>query len=315
MATLRRHSAAKTVWELAAAQHGVVAVGQLYDLGLSKAAVRHRVARGRLHPLAQGVYAVGRPEVGRFGRWMTAVLACGPSAALSHWAAGALFGIGYPRTPIDVSVRTCTHHGVPGVRIHRREGLRGEDVTSWNDIPVTSPIRTLVDLAAVSGPAAIERMVIEADRLDLVDPETLRGALGDYRRQRGVARLSAVLDPRTFRRTRSGLERCFLRLVERAGLPIPLTQAWVNGFEVDFFWPDLGLVVETDGLRYHRTPARQARDRRRDQAHTAAGMTPLRFTEAQIDFEAPHVIETLRMVACRLGATRGVSGLAMERDA
>jgi very-short-patch-repair endonuclease len=146
-------------------------------------------------------------------------------------------------------------------------------------------------------------MVNEADRLDLVDPETLRAALGDYRGQRGVARLRAVLDPRTFRRTRSGLERAFLRLVERAGLPVPRTREWVNGFEVDFFWPDLGLVVETDGLRYHRTAARQARDRRRDQAHTAVGMTQLRFTEDQIDFEVPHVIETLRAVACRLGAT------------
>jgi very-short-patch-repair endonuclease len=170
-------------------------------------------------------------------------------------------------------------------------------------IPVTGPIRTLVDLAASSDPAAIERMVNEADQLDLVDPETLRRALGDCRGQRGVARLRTVLDPRAFRRTRSGLERSFLRLVERAGLPVLLTGEWVNGFEVDFFWPGLGLVVETDGLRYHRTPARQARDRRRDQAHTVAGMTQLRFTDTQIDFEVPYVIETLRTVARRLGAS------------
>jgi very-short-patch-repair endonuclease len=187
--------------------------------------------------------------------------------------------------------------------VHRRRRLRDEECAIRDGIPVTSPIRTLVDLAAVSGSAAIERMVNEADRLDLVNPDTLRRALGDYRGQRGVARLRTVLDPRTFRRTRSGLERSFLRLVERAGLPIPLTGEWVNGFEVDFFWPGLGLVVETDGLRYHRTPARQARDRRRDQAHTAAGMTQLRFTDTQIDFEVPYVIETLRTVACRLGAS------------
>lgn len=167
-------------------------------------------------------------------------------------------------------------------------------------IPVTGAVRTLIDLAAVSGPATIERLVNDADLLDLVDPVTLRGALGGYRGQRGVARLRTVLDPRSFRRTRLGLERCFLRLVERAGLPVPLTREWVNGFEVDFFWPELGLVVETDGLRYHRTAARQALDRRRDQAHTAAGLTPLRFTEAQIDFEVPYVIETLRAVARRL---------------
>jgi very-short-patch-repair endonuclease len=113
-----------------------------------------------------------------------------------------------------------------------------------------------------------------------------------------------VLDPRFFRPTRSGLERRFLRLADRAGLSVPLTRQWVNDFEVDFFWPDLGLVVETDGARYHRTPSRQTRDRERDQAHTVAGLTQLRFTEDQIEFDAPYVIETLRSVAPRLAAAR-----------
>ena len=125
-------------------------------------------------------------------------------------------------------------------------------------IPVTAPVRTLVDLAAASGPAGIERMVNEADRLDLIDPEALRAALGDYRGQRGVARLRAVLDPRSVPTHEVGPGAPLPPLVERAGLPVPLTRQWVNGFEVDFYWPDLGLVVETDGLRYHRTPAQQA---------------------------------------------------------
>jgi very-short-patch-repair endonuclease len=72
-----------------------------------------------------------------------------------------------------------------------------------------------------------------------------------------------------------------------------LTQQYVNGFRVDFFWPDLGLVVETDSLRYHRTPAQQARDRLRDQIHMASGLTPLRFTHAQIWYEPTHVEQTL----------------------
>jgi very-short-patch-repair endonuclease len=162
---------------------------------------------------------------------------------------------------------------------------------------VTGPVRTLVDLAASSDPARIERMVNEADRLDLVDPETLRTALSGYRGQRGVARLRVVLDRRTFRLTRSGLERRFLPLAQRAGLPVPLTREWVSGFEVDFYWPDLGLVVETDGLRYHRTPAQQARDRERDQAHTAAGLTALRFTHGQVFYEPARVRDTLRAAA------------------
>ena len=98
----------------------------------------------------------------------------------------------------------------------------------------------------------------------------------------GAAHLRSTLDHRTFTLTDSQLERRFLPLARKADLPLPETQQWVNGFKVDFYWPDLGLVVETDGLTYHRTPAQQAADRLRDQTHTAAGLTPLRFTRAQV---------------------------------
>ncbi|MGH2978611.1 MAG: endonuclease domain-containing protein [Solirubrobacterales bacterium] len=80
----------------------------------------------------------------------------------------------------------------------------------------------------------------------------------------------------------------------------PRRRRWVNGYKVDFYWPELGLVVETDGLRYHRTPAQQSRDRVRDQAHAAAGLTPLRFTRAQVAYDPGHVHATLTAVARRL---------------
>ena len=113
-----------------------------------------------------------------------------------------------------------------------------------------------------------------------------------------------ILDRRTFRFTRSGLERAFRPIARRARLPQPETRYRVNGFEVDFCWPRLGLVVETDGLTYHRTPAQQAEDRLRDQAHTVAGMTPLRFTHGQIKYEPSYVEATLAAVASRLEAAR-----------
>ena len=109
-----------------------------------------------------------------------------------------------------------------------------------------------------------------------------------------------MLDQRTFRLTRSELERTSCRW-PAGGAAGAADQQRVNGFEVDFFWPDLGLVVETDGLRYHRTPAEQARDRLRDQAHTAAGLTPLRFTHEQVRYEVARR-RALRTVARRLGA-------------
>jgi hypothetical protein len=159
--------------------------------------------------------------------------------------------------------------------------------------PVTGAVQTLVDLAAVHKRPAVERAVNEADRLDLIDPPALRRALESHRCEPGVRPLRALLDRRTFKLTRSELERLFLPLADRAGLPAPLTKQRVNGFEVDFYWPDLGLVVETDGLRYHRTPAEQARDRLRDQAHTAAGLSQLRFTHEQVRYEPDRVQATL----------------------
>ncbi len=171
-------------------------------------------------------------------------------------------------------------------------------------IPVTSPIRTLIDLATSLSRAALERAVNEADKRDLTTPEKLRAALETYTGEAGVARLRALLDRHTFRLSDSDLERRFRPLARSAGLPTPLTKQRVNGFEVDFFWPDLGLVVETDGLRYHRTPAEQARDRLRDQAHAAAGLTPLRFTHEQVRFEGDYVRVTLTAVVRRLEEAR-----------
>jgi len=94
---------------------------------------------------------------------------------------------------------------------------------------------------------------------------------------------------------------------------MPLSKQHINDFEVDFFWPELGLVVETDGLRYHRTPSAQTRDARRDRAHVMAGMTPLRFTHYEVRYEPAHVRSSLAKTIdllrhrTRLGAQPAVS--------
>ena len=109
-----------------------------------------------------------------------------------------------------------------------------------------------------------------------------------------------MLDRDTFLLSDDELELLFHPLARRAGLPLPQTKVFVNEFEVDFFWPDLGLVVETDGWRYHRTPAAQTRDALRCQLHTASGLTPLRFSHHQVKHEPAHVGEILRATASRL---------------
>ena len=189
----------------------------------------------------------------------------------------------------------------PGIRVYRRAHPNPDDLTRHRNIPLTQPIPTLVDLAARLPAHQLEAAVNEADKLDLTDPEALRSALDDLPGRRGVPALRKLLDHRTFALTDSELERRFLPIARRAGLARPFTGRRLNGFKVDFYWPELGLVVETDGLRYHRTPTQQAKDRRRDQAHAVAGLTTLRFTHAQITFEAGEVEATLAEVAERLG--------------
>ena len=291
------------LWALAVRQHGVVTRRQLLDLGLHSEAIKHRVRRGRLHPVGRGIYAVGRPHLTRHGTWMAAVMSCGPEAVLSHESAGALWGIhSRQQGEIEVSVplKSCPRR--PGIVVHRRARLTAAERTLRHDIPVTTPVCTLLDLAVRLRGDRLEAAINEADRCGLTNPEELRAALERVDRRQGVAILRRTLDRRTFTLTDSQLERRFLPLASRAGLPRPQTGQRVNGFKVDFYWPDLGLVVETDGLRYHRTPIQQARDRLRDQSHAAAGLTPLRFTYAQVQAEPGHVEETLARVARRLRA-------------
>lgn len=251
--------------------------------------------------MRRGVYAVGRPEITRLGRWIAALLSCGPKAVLSHESAAALWQIATERPGrIDVSVPAPVDRRRPGIIVHRRVTLFAEDVTTLERIPVTTPVCTLVDIAGRLPRDRLEAAINEADKRGLTDPEALRSAIGGLTGRPGVAALREMLDRRTFTLTDSELERRFVPIAREAGLSLPQTQRQVNGFRVDFYWPDIGLVVETDGLRYHRTAAQQAKDRVRDQAQVAAGLTPLRFTHAQVRFESDHVRATLAAVAGRL---------------
>ena len=297
MAPLTQQSRAKRAWQLAARQHGVIALFQLVALGFTAEAIKWRVVKGRLHPIHRGVYAVGRPDLTRKGEWMAAVLACAPTGVLSHDSAAAVWEIRSERNNrIHVSVGP-TDRRHKGIVVHRRSALGAADVTRRDGIPVTSPIRTLIDLATRIPAGQLEAAINEADKLELVDPGTLRCELDERKGQPGTHPLRAILDRATFRLTDSELERRFLPIAARAGLPPPLTQQCVNGFRVDFFWPDLGLVVETDGLRYHRTPGQQSKDQLRDQRHLASGLTPMRFTHWQVRYDPAHVERTLSAVA------------------
>jgi very-short-patch-repair endonuclease len=235
---------------------------------------------------------------------MAAVLASGPGAALSHGSAAELWGFGREqRGQIEVSVPAGRRSRMRGIRIHRRTAAIIGDVVAHELIPLTSPILTLIDQAIRLRPMQLERAVNEADKLDLVRADVLCESLGDYRHQPGVAALRRLLDPLTFRLSDSELEQQMRRLARGTGLPAPETKAMVNGYEVDFHWPELGIVVEADGLRYHRTPSQQRRGLERDQTHLASGMWPLRFSHWQIRYDAAHVRNILYSAVAR--AKRG----------
>ncbi len=306
----------RDVWLLVGRQHGMVARAQLLALGFSAAAVQHRIEYGRLHPVARGIYAVGWPYLDQRRRWAAAVLAVaaggksahsptqpylGGGVALSHRSAAALWEIGAEQPArIDLSVRRSEGVRRPGLIVHRRLSLPTAAIRLADGLPVTSPVQTLIDLGTELSPLEVERAINDADKRDLIDPEALRLALDDHAGEPGVRPLRTILDRLTFKLSDSDLEIYFRPIAKAAGLPSPLSKQWVNNFEVDFFWPALGLIVETDGLRYHRTPSAQKRDTRRDRTHTLAGMTPLRFTHYEIRYEGRRVRSELSRVSAML---------------
>ena len=196
------------------------------------------------------------------GRWMAAVLACGDRALLSHRSAAALWGIGREGDVIDLSVRRSTKIRRKGLKVRSRPSLDARNVVFRHGIPVTSAVQTLIDMATELRPLRLERAVNEADKLDLVDPETLRRALDGHKGEPGVKKLRDPPRPPHLPALRLGpRDPLPAARPARRVCPLPLTKHWVLGYEVDFYFPDHDLIVETDGLRYHRTPAQQARRR------------------------------------------------------
>jgi hypothetical protein len=175
---------------------------------------------------------------------------------------------------------------------------------------VTHPVATLVDLATCLSIAQLEAAINEADHLDLIDPERLLVALASLPRRSGIGRLRRLLEAPGAPLTSTELERRFLPLASDVGLPAPQTQVWLDGYRVDC-WPDLDLVVEADSLRYHRTPFKQATDKRRDNAHIGAGRATLRFSAGQVRDEPAYIRATLRRVARRL---QGDAAASVEQD-
>ena len=284
---------------LAQRQHGVVARAQLVELGLGHGAIAHRVEVGRLHRLYRCVYAVGHARLSPAGRFVAAVLACGPGAVLSHWSAAHLHRLlASARTRVDVlSMRE--RRPAKGIAHHRTRSLPATDVTVVDGIPVTTVARTLLDLAAVARPRQLERALDQAEVLGSFDLDAITAALArsNGHRGTGVLRSALALQRRSSTLTRSGLEEAFLALVDAAGLPRPLMNVRLCGFTVDAYWLAARLVAEIDSYRYHGHRRSFESGRRRDITLQAAGLRVVRITDTRIEHEQAGVVADLSRLA------------------
>ncbi len=288
---------------MAERQWGVLSLSQLGGLGYNRMAVGRLVARGYLVRLYPAVYALGQPPQRVEGRLAAALFHAGPGAALSHTTAAWWWEL------IDAEPRTIhlvtSHRPAPArnLRIHRP---RDFERTTHRRLPVTRPSRTLLDLAGLVDEQTLRNALAQADHRKRLDPPSL---LAQIRRGRpGGRALRCALDRHLpeLADANKGLEVEFLLLVERAGLPIPELNVWVDGFKVDAFWRDQNLIVELDGHATHANPVANERDRHRELIHRRAGRRLCRYTWHQVTREPETVEADLRV---QLGPPGVSSGL------
>jgi hypothetical protein len=245
--------------ELAELQHGVVTRIQLAGLGLGRGAIDHRIKCGRLHLIHRGVFTVGHRLTSREGRWLAAVLTIGPGAALSHQSAAALWGMRATARPrVDVSVPRV-HRSRTAIQVHQAV-LAHDELTTTHCIPVTTPARTLLDLAAVVGPQALERAINEAEILRLTSPHSLVDLVNRHRGRPGIPAIQPILD-------------------------VGFVGAIVTRND-----------VELDGYETHGTRAAFESDRARDRALQVAGWRVCRVTWRQLHERPAAVVSELSVL-------------------
>lgn len=302
----------------AAAQHGVIARGQVLAAGGTDTVIRVRLRSGRWERHRPGVYRLAGSPDGHFQRLWSAHLAAGRRSVVSHEAAGALHRLaGLQRGPIVLTLPHPEHARLPGATVHQISDLEPCWVWRLDGLPVTTSARTVVDLAALLSRPRLERVLddgLAARRLSLA---SIASCLFQVLRpgKRGLPTLATMLDERGPGHVppASELERLLFAALTCAGLPEPRRQFALPGRQavhgrVDAAYPDARLILEADGRRWHSRQADFARDRQRDNEAARAGWQTLRFTWEELVDEPHEVGATVRAVrAERLTLLRGNS--------
>jgi very-short-patch-repair endonuclease len=284
--------------------HGVIDVEQLRSLGASRTQIGVRLEQGRLIRLHRGVYAVGHRRLTPLGWWLAAVRAIGHGAILSHTQAAALWNLrSPPGGRINVTVFSKGRRQRKGIRVHATLDLPPEHVTARDAIPVTTPNRTLSDLAGTVDPPALARALEEAEKQKLLDVPSLLAVCAGRPGAEQIRQLLTTELPHT----RSEREAAFNQMCDRYGLPRPVTNTQIRGYEVDAYWPEQRLVVELDSWEHHSTRAAFERDRERSVELDGLDYRVLRFTYRQITERPAWVAAKLRR------ATRSPRGSSSSR--
>jgi len=265
----------REISQWAARQHGNITRAQLVAIGVGDAGIAHRVRTGRLFPVYRGVYSVGRPPKTKLEWAAAAVLACGPSAALSHFSALALWGFvkDWPRT---VEVTVPGDRRPTGITVHRSTATR-RDLTTNYGIRVTTPARTLLDCAPHMTEKALTRAVNEALLSNRLKRSALEEVIARHPHHPGTRRLTRFVHTDDGP-TRSEFEDEFLAFCERFGLPRPIMGARVGPYTVDALFAQERVIVELDGYRFHSSRDSFESDRNRDADTLAMGCETVRLT-------------------------------------
>jgi len=267
-----------------------VARSQLLALGATVGQIEGWVARGKLRPIYPGVYRVG-PVIAPYSQEMAAVLACGPGAAVSHESAAHLYELlPCPARPGSVHVTVRGGHRRRFIHVHRSP-LKHWEIRERHDIPVTAPVRTILDLAGCLSDDDLEAAVAEACALRYLTPNQLSRAIVPGRR--GARRLRSLLDAGP-KRTRSTPERILLNALRSGGIDGFVTNEQVGRWEADFYWPSDGLVIEVDAYSTHSSPTAFERDRRKDAELGALGLEVQRFSADRVRNECEAVVAWIR---------------------
>ncbi|HET8565675.1 MAG TPA: DUF559 domain-containing protein [Solirubrobacterales bacterium] len=295
---MKDRAATALMRRVAERQHGVFATWQVLSLGINERIVHSRRVGGLLVPLHQGVYSLAHTRLTREGRWMAAVLACGPGAVLSHFSAGQLWGMCGSYGPIQVLRQSGGFHpqGHHRVQLHQTRRLESYEVAMERGIPVAVMERVLLDLAGRLDARRLERTFVQAYKRDDFSWQRLGRIITRRRGCKGVGKLRRIaleVHPEVLE-TKSVPEVDFLALCREVSLRVPAVNVLAAGHLVDFLWAEQKVVVETDSWSHHGDHLAFEKDHQRDVDLTAAGYDVHRTTCKMLERDPYPFLENVR---------------------